>query len=260
MTHLSDEQFEDVLAGSAPEPDHLAQCELCKAQLVERRALRSRLRSVFATVHASADLVERIRSNVQRSTTISESTAIRPTKPRILQFSRWAIPLAAAAAVVLIAIPGFLFLTRPEPAMAAHAELYRIHQHSLSPHTELYSDADPESLAGFLKDKLGFKPAFPPRLGAGMSLRGCCITHFRDKPVGSYVVDTPQGVISIIVVTETPDSLGMKEALRRGNHTYMAGSFAKCNMVTSELGGYTYCAVGEVPRELLADLLEQLVW
>ncbi len=260
MTHLSNEQLEDILQGSASEPDHLAQCELCKAQLAERRAMRSRLRSAFATVHASADLLERIRSKARRPTTIPESTAIRPAKPRILQFSRWAIPLTAVAAAVLIGIPALLFLGRPEPAMAAHAELYRIHQHSLSPHTELYSDADPESLAGFLKNELGFKPAFPPRLGAGMSLRGCCITHFRDKPVGSYVVDTPRGVISIIVVTETPESLGMKEAFHRGDHTYMAGSFAKCNMVTSELGGYTYCAVGEVPRELLVDLLEQLVW
>ncbi len=260
MTHLSNEQLEDILQGSASEPDHLAQCELCKAQLAERRAMRSRLRSAFATVHASADLLERIRSKARRPNTIPESTAIRPAKPRILQFSRWAIPLTAVAAAVLIGIPALLFLGRPEPAMAAHAELYRIHQHSLSPHTELYSDADPESLAGFLKNELGFKPAFPPRLGAGISLRGCCITHFRDKPVGSYVVDTPRGVISIIVVTETPESLGMKEAFHRGDHTYMAGSFAKCNMVTSELGGYTYCAVGEVPRELLVDLLEQLVW
>ena len=93
-----------------------------------------------------------------------------------------------------------------------------------------------------------------------MSLRGCCIAHFRDKPVGSYVVDTPRGTISIIVVTDSHGSLGMKDFIYRGEHTYMAGSFAKCEMVTVELDGYTYCAVGEVSREYLADLLEKLVW
>lgn len=158
----------------------------------------------------------------------------------------------------MIAVPAIIFFAGPKSAEAASAGLFRIHQHALSPHTELYSDADPESLAGFLKKKLGSRPAFP-RLGAGMSLRGCCITHFRDKPVGSYVVDTPRGVISVIVVTETPDALGMKDTIRRGDHTYLAGSFAKCNMVTWSLGGYTYCAVGEVPREYLANLLGQLV-
>ena len=33
-----------------------------------------------------------------------------------------------------------------------------------------------------------------------------------------------------------------------------------CNMATLEIGGYTYCAVGEVSKNLLVDLLEQLVW
>ena len=259
MTHLSNEQFEDILQGAVSEGDHLARCELCKAQLAERRAMRSRLRSAFATVHVSAGLLERIRSKAQRSTMVREQAGILPAKGKIFQFSRWAIPLAAMAAMFLIGVPTIIFFTRSQPASAATAELFQVYQHSLSPHTELYSDADPASLAEFLKNKLGFKPAFP-RLGAGMSIRGCCVTHFRNKLVGSYVVDTPRGVISVIVVPESPESLGMKDTLRRGEHLYMAGSFAKCNMVALELGGYTYCAVGEVPRELLANLLEKLVW
>ena len=92
-----------------------------------------------------------------------------------------------------------------------------------------------------------------------MSLRGCCITHFRDKPVGSYVVDTPRGVISVIVVTDTPKALGMKEELYQGGHTYWGESFAKCQMMAVRIGANTYCAVGEVPRHLLTDLLVQLV-
>ena len=165
----------------------------------------------------------------------------------------------SAAAIILIVVSVFMLFPESDSAMAAPAELFKIYQHTLSPHKELYSDADPEVLAEFLKKDLGFRPAVP-KLAAGMSLRGCCITHFRGKPVGSYVVDTPRGVISIIVVGQTPKSLGMKETLRRGKHTYMAGSFAKCEMVTVELGGYTYCAVGEVSREYLTDLLEKLVW
>ncbi len=158
----------------------------------------------------------------------------------------------------MIAIPLSIYLATAETAGAAESELFQIYEHSVSPHTELYADADPAKLAEYLKGELGFQPAFP-RLGSGMSLRGCCVTHFRNKPVGSYVVQTPRGVISLIVIKTESKSLGLKDKLQRGDHTYMAGSFAKCKMVASELGGYTYCAVGEVPQEFLADLLDQLV-
>lgn len=257
MTHLNDEQFDGVLSGQSPEPAHLVQCELCRNRLAEYRALRGRLQSAFASVHAGPSLVASIRDKA-RYAPVEIAPGASTGRGRVLHFARWAMPLSAAA-VVLIGVSAFLLFTGPEPAEAATGELYRIHQHALSPHTELYSNDDPEYLAAFLKKELGFKPAVP-KLGAGMSLRGCCVTHFRDQPVGSYVVDTPRGVMSVIMVTETPRSLGMKSPVRRGDHTYMAGSFAKCKMVTVRLNGYTYCAVGEVSVEYLTDLLEQLVW
>ncbi len=258
MIHLSDEQFEEVLQGSLPEPAHISQCKHCQDRLAELKGLRSRLCSAFAGVHASSQLAERIREQARQEVT-PLPLAVQPTARRAIHLPRWLKPLAAVAAIILISIPAVLFLSDPETAMAGPAELYEVYQHSLSPHTELYSDADPAALAGFLKDELGFTPAFP-KLGAGMSLRGCCVTHFRDKPVGSYVVDSPEGVISIIVVNEAPESLGMTESLSRGEHTYMAGAFAMCNMVTATLNGYTYCAIGEVSKDQLADLLERLVW
>lgn len=253
MAHLSDEQLEEILQGG-PQGEHVGQCPLCSRRLAELRAIRDRLQSAFQTVSAGPALAESIRHSLDRK----KPRALQARGVRTMRLLRWALPLTAAA-VLLIGTVVLLIVSEPEQASAATAELYQVHQHNLSPHAELFADPDPESLAGFLKDRLGFSPALP-RLGAGMSLRGCCIVHFRDKPVGSYVVDTPSGVISVIVVTETPKSLGMNKQLRRGGHTYQAGSFAKCNMVTTQLNGYTYCAVGEVPHELLADLLEQLVW
>lgn len=258
MTHLSDKQFEDILQGAESEPEHLAHCQLCHDRLAERHAVSSRLRSAFDAVRPSKELSERISEHANRDA-LQEASGTYSPSGRTIHFRRWFVPLTAVAAVLLIGIPVIIFFTAPGSARAAQAELFQIHQNSLSGHTELYSDADPNALAAHLKNVLGFKPALP-RLGAGMSLRGCCVAHFRNKPVGSYVVDTPRGVISIIVVTDKPRSLGMADALRRGDHTYGAGSFARCEMVTLRLDGYTYCAVGEVSRELLADLLEQLVW
>ena len=258
MMHPSDEQLDTILHGERPADEHLAQCALCQDRLAERRAIGHRLRSAFDGVRAPEGLADRIRRQADETSPKGESTPAATTG-RTIPFRRWLLPATAAAAVVLLAVSAILIFTTPESATAAQAELYRMHQHGLSPDTELHADANPEVLAGYLKNRLGFKPAVP-RLGKGMSLRGCCVAHFRDKPVGSYVVDTPRGVISIIVVTESPESLGMKETIQRGGHAYGAGSFAKCEMVTVKLGAYTYCAVGEVSRDLLADLLEQLVW
>lgn len=258
MKHLNDEQLDDILQDRAPEPDHLARCQSCRDRLAERRAVRARLRSAFASVRASEELAERIRRYVGQAAT-GGPPGVAPGPGRTIRLQRWLVPVTAAAAVFLMGAVALYLFTRPEPAMGAQAELAQIHRDGQSPHTELYSDADPKALAAHLKDRLGFSPAVP-KLGAGMSLRGCCVAHFRDQPVGSYVVDTPRGAISVIVVTQAPESLGMKRTVRRGAHSYMAGSFARCNMVTSVLGGYTYCAVGEVPTDMLADLLEQLVW
>ena len=237
MKHLTDEQFEAILSGDQPECGHVVQCESCRERLVEGRAVRSRVRRAFDGLQAPEGLEARIRRQVAESTEREVvKVAVRPVHR--ISLRRWAMPLAIAAGLLLIVIPTVLFLSLAEPAVAAQEELYRIHQHSVSPHTELRTDADPSQLAEYLKAELGFKPAVP-KLGMGMELRGCCIVHFRDKPVGSYVVQTPQGVISVIVVKESPQALGMRESVRRRGHTYEAGSFAKCNMVTLEMGGYT---------------------
>lgn len=50
-----------------------------------------------------------------------------------------------------------------------------------------------------------------PRLGAGMALRGCCVAHFRNRPNGTYVLDTDRGIMSIIVLKDHPKSLGFAE-------------------------------------------------
>jgi hypothetical protein len=138
-----------------------------------------------------------------------------------------------------------------------------IHQQNLGSHREFYNDADPEKVAEYFKDKLGFAPAFPCT-GQGMAIRGCCIAHFKGQIVGSYVVDTPKGIISIIVVTDTPRQMGMTSMSEKAgyNQNLWKSSYAQCNMVTVRLGGYSYCAIGEISKishEYLRDLFSRLL-
>jgi anti-sigma factor RsiW len=257
MTHLTDEQFEDVLAGRAAEPPHMATCADCRNRLAEHRALAARVRSSFASVRPSEALAERIRRSLEGA-----RPAAAPVSParsaRTLRLWRpiWAV-LTAAAAVLVLAIPLTIYLTTPSAAVAAQQELVRIHTGNLAGHHDLYADADPAHLADYLKTQLGFEPA-TPRLGQGMAMRGCCVAHFKGQAVGSYVVDTPRGPISIIVLPQSPADLGMKDSFEVSGETFWKGGFATNNMVVARGGDYSYCAVGEVPHEILTQILENL--
>ncbi|MHC4192582.1 MAG: anti-sigma factor family protein [Planctomycetota bacterium] len=258
MDHLSDEQFEDILQGEDVGLTHLRQCQDCRNRLAERRAIAGRLRSAFSSVQADSELADRIRSQLARiSAPAKTAEPIRHAAPVHRHRRLWPA-LAAAAAVLVVAIPVSLYLGTPSQAQAAQAELVKIHMHNLSPGHEFYSEAEPGKLADYFKSELGFNPRLP-KPGQGLALRGCCVRHFRGQVVGSYVVGTPQGVMSVVVVTDKPESLGIVGKFRRGQHTYWKSSFAKCDMVSVRIGDYSYCAVGEISHEYLTELLSQLL-
>jgi glycosyltransferase A (GT-A) superfamily protein (DUF2064 family) len=257
MTHLTDDQFEDVLAGRMPEPPHVAACADCRDRLAGHRAVRARLQAAFASVQADAALADRVRRAVASAPAVHPATVppgtVRPALRHRLPRAAWAA--LAAAVLVAIAIPAGYYFTTPREAAAA--ELVRIHTGNLAEHHAIFADADPDKLAEYLKTQLGFEPA-TPRLGQGMAMRGCCVAHFQGQAVGSYVVDTPRGPISIIVVPQTPGQLGMAHEFQSGGKTFWADAYATNHMVAVRRGDYTYCAVGEAPRELLTQILLSL--
>jgi hypothetical protein len=66
MDHLTEDQFEKLLAGSMDIPDHLSECIECKTLLSEKQALANRLRNAFSTIRASDDLARRIHEDLNR--------------------------------------------------------------------------------------------------------------------------------------------------------------------------------------------------
>lgn len=248
MNHYTDEQFEDILQNKDVDPTHLERCEDCVKRLEEKRAIAARLRSAFASVKPDAELASRI--HVQ----------LDSLEAKVHRHHKLWSSLAAAAAIVVVLVPLALYLAATSSTEASRAELAKIHHLNLAPNPKFHSSNDPEKLAEYFKGKLNFVPALP-RLGKGMEIRGCCVAHFKGSIVGSYVVDTPKGTISIIVVTDTPGSMGMKKMRKSSglDPTYWRGSFARCSMVTVRLGDYSYCAVAEISHDYLKDLLERLL-
>jgi hypothetical protein len=258
MNHYNDEQFEEIMQGDDIDLTHLRQCQDCQNRLAEKRAIAGRLRLAFDSVRTRPELADRIRSQLGLTSTPAETAkAIHHVEPASFHRRFWPA-LAAAAAIVLVALPIVLYLGAPSAAHGAQAELVKIHRHNMSPDHEFYSETEPEKLAEYFKSKLGFNPRLP-KPGQGLALRGCCVKHFRGEVVGSYVVDTPDGVMSVIVVTDRPESLGIEGRFERGQYTYWKSSFAKCDMVSVRIGDYTYCAVGEISHEHLSELLSHIL-
>ena len=263
MNHLTNEQLEDIMQGHDIDLTHLNQCQDCRDRLAEKQAIAARLHSAFASVKADAGLADRIRCQINQSSETAETVkSIQHTWSTRLHHKLWPA-LAAAAAIFVVFIPLSFYVLTPSAAKAARAELVMIHQQNLSPHREFYNNTDPEKLTEYFKDKLGFVPAFPCT-GQGMEIRGCCIAHFKGQIVGSYVVDTPRGIISIIIVTDTPKQMGMTRMPKKKGYeqSLWKSSYAQCNMVTVRLNGNSYCAIGEISKishKYLKDLLSRLL-
>jgi len=254
MNHLSENEFEDIIRQSIPEPEHLSECDRCRKLLAEKKAVANRMRSAFSSIKANKKLVDNITNQISSKEISSRFHQVGILKKIAFKKIVW----PAAAAVFLTAAILGIYVVGPSPAMAARAELVKIHRHNLSDAHEFYNESDPEKLAGYFKDKLGFAPSMPA-LGKGMALRGCCVRHFQGQIVGSYVVDTPQGVMSVVVVTDKPESLGISGKFKYGGRAFYKSSFAKCDMVSTRLDNYSYCAVGEISYEYLTDLLARLM-
>ncbi len=266
MEHLTEEQLDDLLQSGAPEPEHLQQCPICQARLNHQIAMRAWLRRAFNSVEPPDSLRRKIWESYRPKTagTLAElesiPDSIETKQPKRIAYPFWKIywrRLAAAAVILLLCSP-LLLLFRTSSAEAGWEELVQIHQHNITPHEEFFSDDNPEKLADYFKTQLGFTPELP-QLNQGMELRGCCIAHYHDKPVGSYVVNTPHGMVSVIVVKETPQEIGLTRLDNTAETASWIGTFPMCNMAAVRLGDYTYCAVGKVPHEALNKLLGYLI-
>ena len=251
MTHLTEEQFERIMQSGETQDTHLGSCQLCRSRLAEKRALAARLKNAFANVIAGDELADRIRDSLPADTSPGRARLVRAHR------RQWAIAAAAVAAMVIIA-PLVMHMLTPSSAVAAQKALVRIHRHNLSQENGFFAAAEPEKLADYFRENLGFNPRLP-KPGQGLAIRGCCVRHFQDGIVGSYVVGTPQGIMSIVIVTDRPETLGISTQFAHGRYVFWKSSFASNNMVSARLGEYSYCAVGEMSHRYLSELLARLI-
>lgn len=255
MTHLTDGQFEDILQGQIQAPDHLEACPDCRTLLAERRAIAERLRKTFTSVRAGTELASRIRANIEPANGNSPAQTIIAAPHRRL----WS-GLAAAAAILAIAVPAGLYFNATSQAHAGQTALVEIHNQNLESLDELFVHDNPMEISGYLQNRTGHAPAMLCT-GSGLTLCGCCTRQFQGNTVGSYVVRGENGPISIVVIPDSPKSMGMTPQKRREaiERPVWRAQCRGCNMASVRIGEHSYYAVGQVAQEDLDAALSRLL-
>lgn len=248
MNHLTDEQLEDLLHGQMPEPGHLRECEVCQSRLAERRALAGRLQTAFTSLQAGADLRDRVVSATQKPS----AGAVRSLRLRVHR-RLWSM-MAAAAVVVFCVVAVSLFRQTASHVQASQLALSGIHHLTLDHPETLFHDEDPNRMADRLEDITGQRPTLiqPCERWVICGSRTCT---FKGRNVPTYMVESASGRVSVVILPETPKELGMKHDSARG--TWIA-TCKCCRMAAVRLGADTYFALGDVPHEVLSEVLERI--
>ncbi|AQT67898.1 putative transmembrane transcriptional regulator (anti-sigma factor) [Anaerohalosphaera lusitana] len=245
MSHLNKEQFEDIIAGKTKPDSHLENCPRCRSRLSDHVRIKDGLKAAFDNVEPPAELSRRLRMSFPD--TVKHKFATAKTAGSAL----------AVAASLLLVVILFANSMAPSTVQASPEDLSRIHDMNITGHDKFYSQSDPAKLSAYFRTELGFNPHLP-RPDMGLELRGCCVSHFGESVKGSYVVDTPQGYISVVVVNDTPRDMVMHKIPSSGGQTVWCSKFAGNRMAAVQLGEYTYCAVGQADYEVLGELLDNL--
>ncbi len=258
MSHLTEEQFEDLLRDVAHVPEHVGGCPLCQARFDEKYAIVQRVRQASFSIQAPAVLADRIRAGVAALGEPAAAQGRVRLIPSCIRRHLWS-GLAAVAALLVLAVPIGFYVSTGAPANAAPVALAEIHHANLDSLGQLVRSDDPSALREYLENQVGHSPILLDR-GSGLNLCGCCVRRFQGQTVASYVVKRNNTPISVIAVPQPPEALGMaltKHQTAAGRDVWQARHRC-CNIAAIRIGEYSYCAVGQVAQEELAVLLNAL--
>ncbi len=248
MTHLSDEQIEALL-GEGREDPHLRECPACRQRLAEARAVRERVRKAFASVEPPAGFAERLRRSLQQPPVEdAPAAAERPRRPLYIRL----LPVLAAAAVLLIAIPAGYEIFAPAPAAAALAQ---IHADGVAGRGGFRPETDVGRMTAYLAGSADVRPEAPTICQRCSTLAGGCAAEFRGRRVPAYCITTPEGKVTIIDLAESPGDLGLERAGERNGLPVWTGEHDGTRLAATVFRGRTYVAVGELAAADMADLL-----
>ena len=254
MSHLTEEQFEDILQGRARASEHVEWCPQCRAHLDEKRALAHRVQRAFSSIHAGPDLAERIQAR------IAAQPAAAKARPRIIPLHArrqfWSA-LAIAATILVVVIVRSSHVDTSSQVRAAQTALVGIHHANLDSLDKQMEDSDLHESCECVKSKSGDGMAMPC-CKRGLCMCGCQMREFQGRLIESCVIQEPNAPpISVVVVPESPEALGLTQT---GTTTVTGqavwqSNCGPCNMASVRMGEGSCCVMGQVPQEDLLAVL-----
>ncbi len=251
---LTDEKLEDLVRGEGG-------CEVLDPEtqtiVTDHRRLRNRLRAACYSQSPDPALAFRVHGAIREAMGES-SEGTQPSRIR----SFW--PAAAsAAAVLLVVLAARTLLFSPQSApggqnKVSQAILAHIHEE----HSEFGRPSIPfrrrEQFIRAIKAATGLTPVLPT--SQLYPIRGGGAPIFFGEHAAAYVLGTPHGEVTVIVMRQKPDTLDFDHCwpVDGGQVRTWACGFKTDKMVARRIGGLTYCVVGRLTHSQLSSILEAI--
>ncbi|MCU0913564.1 MAG: hypothetical protein MUC88_03245 [Planctomycetes bacterium] len=252
MSHLTDEQLEDILQGRGKASEHVEWCRRCRARLDEKRALAHRVRQAFSTIHAGADLADRIRARV-----VAAGQETRPHLLRVQARRRVWSAVAIAALVLVVVMLKSSHVETSAHVQAAQTALIGLHHANLIALDERAHDEGHHKTCECLRSRSGHGTAMPC-CQRGLCVCGCQMRDFQGRLVECCTIQEPNAPsVSVVLIPEVPEALGMTRTATTtvtGQAIWRA-SRGPCSMASVCWGEESCCVIGQVPPEQLVALL-----
>jgi anti-sigma factor RsiW len=230
----------DVLHNRAVE-QHLQECAACARSARGLQSLRTVMASPSLYFEAPQGLEKRVRSAVRQA---SKSEAPRWQWRWAEGWLRSLVPLAAAAVVLLVALP-LAMRTSTEDRLSQ--EIVSAHVRSLmASHLTDVASTDQHTVKPWFNGKLPFSPSVTDLAAQGFPLVGGRLEYVGNQPVAALVYQRRKHFINLFVWASTRSgSAGEKFATQRGY-----------NVLHWSQSGMEYWAVSDVNEKDLRDFVQ----
>jgi hypothetical protein len=169
---------------------------------------------------------------------------------------RWARPLAALAASLLIILTAALVLMPTRTVMASAPEMAQIHRDLVSGRMPSIEVASIEEANRSIAAMTGTFPGLPaPPDAHGLA---CCMRSVRNKQVACVLLHHGATPVTMAVAPADQVSCAATGVVRRDGREYHLQAVDNLNMVMTRRAGRWVCLIGETSAEELIDLAASL--
>jgi hypothetical protein len=170
-------------------------------------------------------------------------------------------PAAVAAAILVAALVGVLFLTNAgaSPALAAPAEMAQLHEHVMGQGAHTVAASDMDQVRREIAKQWSDGPAMPSPQAPTEHVMACCIHHVQGRKVACVLLQgkTP---VTMVVARAADVQPAPGTPVMRGSHQYTTHRCDQINMVMTIRDDRYICLMGDLPQNELIDLGESLAF